>query len=154
MIIIRAMLFALLLALLYYGYHVLNDRDPFYQLLKTNIRSSSDVFPSVPPEPDKTALGFCTIDTQDLYNYNVFTYDNKQVSTTMSPIPCSTCNQYIFRDSGDCSQYMFDQTTGTNYDDSKNIDSFCDPKHPDRDKNCIPPHGMCSVSPVTKKCSF
>ena len=151
----KTMLFVILLSLLYYGYCVINDIDPFYFLFKTNTASSSDVFSKTPPAPDTSALGYCTIDSQELYNYYVYTYDNKQVPTAMPPIPCSQCNQYIYRDdSGKCSQYMFDQTANTNYDDSKSASSFCDPSKPDSNKNCIQPHGVCSVNPVSKKCPF
>ena len=153
-IIAVTILFVILVALLYYGYSVLNDKDPF-SFFKKSKSAPDDNFPKVPPPPDKTALGYCTIDSQELYNYYVYTYDNKQVPTRMSPIPCSQCNQYIYRDdSGKCSQYMYDQTTNTNYDDSKNVGSLCDPTKPDQDKTCIPAHGMCSVNQVSKKCPF
>jgi hypothetical protein len=151
-LIARLFLFYVLLALLYYGYHVLNDKqvqNPFKMK-----QAISDTLPNSPPEHDDTALGYCVIDHEQLYNYNVYTYDNKQVSTKMSPIPCSTCNQYIYKDSGSCSPYMFDKSINTNNDDSSSMSSFCDPAHPERNKNCIQPHGVCSVSPDAKMCPF
>jgi hypothetical protein len=107
------------------------------------------------PEPQTQALGHCDFEGEDLYSKKVYTYDGKLVPVDMSPIKCSTCNQYVYKTDDGCVNYNFDFNENINEDDSALIDTFCDPKHPERKNYCVEPKGVCTPSLApSKKCPF
>jgi len=107
------------------------------------------------PTPDDNALGYCNFEGEDLYNGDVYTFDGKKVPVDVSPIECSTCNQYVYKNDEGCVTYQFDFLENTNVDDSSLLDKMCDPKHPERNATCIDPHGTCTPSLApSKKCPF
>lgn len=160
--ILTIILFLILVCLLYYGYRVVTDTklipDWVYFWKTKKSDTGADVNGSFTlPNPDTTARGYCDFEGEDLYSGDVYTFDGKKVPVDVSPILCSTCNQFIYKNDEGCVSYIFNKLENTNIDDSdifiKNI--MCDPKHPERDKYCIQPHGICtpSVAP-SKKCQF
>jgi hypothetical protein len=161
MILLAIFLFLVLLFLMYYAYRTIEGKQVipdwvYFWRKKKSPDSDSDSDKNPPPPPDDNALGYCTFEGEDLYEKRVYTYDGKRVSKEVSPIKCSTCNQYVYEDeSGGCVKYIFDYQENSNIDDSKNVDLLCDPAHPERDKTCIQPHGVCtpSMAPSTK-CPF
>ena len=146
MFIVRIMLLYILLFLMYIGYTIVTDKDPF-----------GNVTEDKPPEPNQKALGYCTIEKDDLFSGSVYDYDKKKMTTKMSPIKCSDCNQYTYKTDDKCSSYMYNteyNALAPNIDDSSKVGVFCDPAHPER-KNCIKPHGVCSINLKTSKtCNF
>ena len=106
-------------------------------------------------EPDANALGYCNFVGEDLYNKNVHTFDGKQVPVTASPIKCSNCNQYVFKDDTNCTPYIYNILGNTNIDDSDLVDKLCDPMHPERSATCIRAHGTCTASKAPSSlCQF
>ncbi len=157
MILLAIFLFLVLLFLIYFAYRTIEGKQVipdwvYFWRKKDPTKGGSD---KTPPPPDDNALGYCTFEGEDLYDKNVYTFDGKLVSKDVSPIKCSTCNQYVFKDESGCVKYIFDYQENSNIDDSKNLDFLCDPAHPERDKTCIQPHGVCtpSMAPSTK-CPF
>jgi hypothetical protein len=153
--VVRLMLICVLLALMSAGYGIINDTDPIQALL-TRTKSNSDDFKA--PSPDPKALGYCIIESDELFSGSVYDYNKKQMTSKMSPIKCSDCNQYIYKTDNQCSQYMYDReynSIAPNIDDSSKLSVFCDPAHPERSKNCIQPHGVCSIKlDESKTCNF
>ena len=153
--IVRLMLICVLLTLMFVGYGIINDTDPLKALL-TSTKSKSDSTKA--PNPDPKALGYCIIESNDLFSGSVYDYNKKQMTSKMSPIKCSDCNQYIYKTDNQCSQYMYDReynSISPNIDDSSKLSVFCDPAHPERSKNCIQPHGVCSIKlDESKTCNF
>jgi hypothetical protein len=131
---------------MYLGYHVVNDTDPFMADVKKK-----------GPEPNQRALGYCIIEPNDLFSGSVYDQDRKKMTTKMSPIKCSDCNQYTYKTGDRCSSYMYDTSYNAlspNIDDSSKFSVFCDPAHPER-VNCIKPHGVCTLDlNVSKTCKF
>ena len=152
MFIVRIMLLYILMFLMYVGYNIIIDRDPFENVKVFYTKNSMK-----PPAPNKKALGYCTIEKDDLFSGSVYDYNKKQMTTKMSPIKCSDCNQYIYKTGDKCSSYMYNteyNALAPNIDDSSKLGVFCDPAHPER-KNCIKPHGVCSINLKTSKtCNF
>ena len=139
---------------MYYGYSTLTDIDPAQLFSNT---TTSDVMSSTAPDLDDSATGYCTFKTEDTVGNSVYAYDGTQDNSIKSPLPCTQCNQYIYKDdNGECIPYILDPDENTSIDDSSSFDLLCDPAHPERDKNCIQPHGVCTtdknVSPQT--CPF
>ena len=138
---------------MYIGYNVVNDTKPFdFSFLKS---ISSDVSLTA-PEPESKALGYCIIESNDLFSGSVYDYNKKNISQ-MSPIKCSDCNQYIYKTDNQCSSYTYDlkyNALAPNVDDSSKLSVFCDPVHPERSNNCIQPHGVCTISTSSKTCNF
>ena len=93
--IVRLVLFFLLLALMFTGYSIINETDPL-QVVRTASDTKTDkkVFSMKPPKPDPKALGYCIIESKDLFSGSVYDYNKKQMNSKMSPIKCSDCNQY------------------------------------------------------------
>lgn len=159
LLIVRFVLFCVLLSLMFAGYYIINDKDPVEVIKKSMTPTqTSDVFSMKAPDPDPKALGYCVIEPGDLFSGSVYDYDKKQLPSKMSPVPCSKCNQYIYKTSNTCSSYMYDSAYNAlapNIDDSSKFSVFCDPAHPERGKNCIQPHGVCSLNvDVSKTCNF
>lgn len=151
-------LFYILLFLMYIGYSVVTETDPVVQVLGTSVKKDETVLSMKAPAPDPKALGYCTIETKDLFSGSVYDYGKKKMSPEMSPIKCSDCNQYIYKTDDQCSSYMYDTTYNNlspNFDDSSKLTVFCDPAHPERSENCIQPHGVCTLDlNVSKTCKF
>jgi len=154
---------------MYLLYCIITDTIPFWQRPDSVFTSSStilqrpdSVFTSSstilqPPAPDTTALGYCTFKDDDLISNIVFGYSGTQVPVTASPLKCSQCNQYVFKDNTGCMPYTFDRTQNTTIDDTSSLNLLCDPAHPERDSNCIKPHGKCTVNlgnVSIQKCPF
>ena len=154
MFIVRLVLFCLLLILMYIGYRIVSDTEP----VQKATQNDNKVFSMKPPETDPKALGYCIIEQQDLFSESVYDYNKKQMSTKMSPVKCSDCNQYIYKTDNKCSQYMYNReynSLAPNVDDSSKLSVFCDPAHPEKSKNCIQPHGVCSIKlEESKTCNF
>ena len=144
MIVLTIILFIIFVFLMYYGYLLISDK-PFPEFWK-NIGKKTKKNNIVKPTPNSNALGYCTFEGEDLYNKDVYTFDGKKVSVDVSPIKCSDCNQYIFKDDTGCVSYIYDMIANTNIDDSIHLDNFCDPAHPERNNTCIKPHGVCTPS--------
>ena len=138
----------LLLFLMFVGYMVATDRD-ISVVFDTAVKKEI-------PVPNSKALGYCIIERDDLFSGSVYNGD-KQMSANMSPIKCSDCNQYVYKTDDQCSPYMYDTTYNvlSNFDDSSKFTVFCDPAHPERNKNCINPHVVCTLDKsVSKTCKF
>jgi hypothetical protein len=139
---------------LYVGFTIMTRNDKVIRK-KPKKQGSSNL---KAPAPDTKALGYCVIDTQDLFSGSVYDYKRKQMTSKMSPVPCSTCNQYLYKTGDQCSPYRYNREYNylTNVDDSSKKGVFCDPAHPERDKRCIKPHGVCTldVSSPSKTCNF
>jgi hypothetical protein len=137
-------LVVLLFFLMYYGYCVITNTPPFWEK-------------ATPDEGDdrESSLGYCMFEGKDLYNNRVYTSDGARVSTDVSPIKCGDCSKYVYKNREGCTPFMFDPLLNTDTDDSASFDNFCDPVHPERDEDCVEPHGVCTVglSP-SKKCPF
>jgi hypothetical protein len=156
--IVTILLFLLLVLLLYVGYCLITGRkiipDWVYFWKKKDDSGTSGGDLTL-PSPDTKALGYCDFEGEDLFTGDVYTFDGKKVPVDISPIECSTCNQYIYKNDDGCVGYRFDYLENTNLDDSGLIDRFCDPKHPERNATCIQPHGTCTPSLApSKKCPF
>jgi hypothetical protein len=156
MVLVTILLFLLLVLLFYVGYCVITGRkiipDWIYFWKKTDTKPKGTINA---PTPDANALGYCDFEGEDLYNGDVYTFDGKKVPVDVSPIECSTCNQYVYKNDDGCVTYIFDYLENTNVDDSNLLDKMCDPKHPERDDTCIQPHGTCTPSLApSKKCPF
>jgi hypothetical protein len=156
MVLITILLFLLLVILFYVGYSVITGRKIipdwvyFWKETKQDPKGTLNA-----PTPDNNALGYCDFEGEDLYNGDVYTFDGKKVPVDVSPIECSTCNQYVYKNEDGCVTYQFDFLENTNVDDSNLLDRMCDPKHPERDDTCIQPHGTCTPSLApSKKCPF
>ena len=103
----------------------------------------------------ESSLGYCTFEGEDLFKHRVYTLDGKRVSTKVSPVKCTDCSLYVYKTREGCASYMYDTLVNTGIDDSDSFDNFCDPAHPERDKDCVEPHGICTVSlSPSKKCPF
>ena len=157
--IVRLVLFCSLLALMFTGYSIINETDPVKAVLTANAtKTDNKVFSMKAPKPDPKALGYCIIESKDLFSGSVYDYNKKQMPSKMSPIKCSDCNQYIYKTEKQCSQYMYNReynSNAPNIDDSSKLSVFCDPAHPERSKNCIQPHGVCSIKlEESKTCNF
>jgi hypothetical protein len=144
---------------MYVGYHVVNDTDPVESLKSVPIvKKNENMFSMKAPDPNPKALGYCIIETEDLFSGSVYDYEKKKMSPKMSPIKCSDCNQYIYKTGDQCSSYMYDTSyneLSPNIDDSSKVTVFCDPSHPERSKNCIQPHGVCTLDlNASKTCNF
>ena len=144
MIVITILLFIVLLLLMYLIYCIITDTIPFWQQ-PSSILDFSSSSSTQQPVPDTTALGYCTFKGDDLASNIVFGYNGTKVPATASPLPCSQCNQYIFKDSTGCMPYTCDRSQNTTIDDTSSLNLFCDPAHPERANNCIKPHGKCTV---------
>lgn len=153
----RVALFYVLLFLLYTGYHIISDSDPVAPIQKL-VASSTKKTEFEAPRTDAKALGYCIIESEDLFSGSVYDYNKKQLPAKMSPIPCSECNQYVYKTDDQCSPYMYDSeynSLAPNIDYSSKLDVFCDPTHPERDGKCIQPHGVCTIDPsVSRSCAF
>ena len=156
--IVRIILFYILLFLMYMGYHLVNDTDPVESLKVLAVKNDESMFSMTAPEPNTKALGYCIIESEDLFSGSVYDYNKKQMYSKMSPIKCSDCNQYIYKTGNQCSSYMYDteyNSLSPNIDDSSRVTVFCDPAHPERSNNCIQPHGVCTLDlNVSKTCKF
>jgi hypothetical protein len=140
-------LVVLLFFLMYYGYCVVTNTRPFWEKVETDNNGGED-------ERD-SPLGYCTFEGEDLYNNRVYTLNGVRVSTKTSPIKCGDCSKYLYKNKEGCAPFMFDTLINSDINDSASFDNFCDPAHPERDKDCVEPHGVCTVglSP-SKKCPF
>ncbi len=58
-----------------------------------------------PPAPATTGP-MCSFEGEDLFNKNV--YLNGTLVTTSDQVPCSNCNQYVFRDADGCIPMGYD----------------------------------------------
>jgi hypothetical protein len=156
MVLITILLFLLLVVLFYVGYCIITGRKiipDWVYFWKTKSNDPKGTLNA--PTPDDNALGYCDFEGEDLYNGDVYTFDGKKVPVDVSPIECSTCNQYVYKNDDGCVMYQFDYLENTNVDDSYLLDKMCDPKHPERDDTCIQPHGTCTPSLApSKKCPF
>ena len=157
--ILTIVLFLILVCLLYYGYCIVTDTklipDWVYFWKTKKSDTGGDTGSLTLPDPDTAALGYCDFEGEDLFTGDVYTFDGKKVPVDVSPILCSTCNQFIFKDDEGCVSYIFDKLENTNIDDTGLIDKLCDPKHPERNATCIQPHGTCTPSMApSKKCQF
>ena len=132
-------LVALLVFLVYYMYTVITKKET------TNNKQ----------QQVESSLGYCTFEGEDLFKHRVYTLDGKRVSRRVSPVKCTDCNQYVYKNREGCASYVYDPLVNTGIDDSDSFDNFCDPAHPERDKDCVEPHGICTVSlSPSKKCPF
>jgi hypothetical protein len=155
MVILTILLFLLLVILFYVGYCIVSGRKIIPDWVYFWKKKKGDSGTLNAPTPDDNALGYCNFEGEDLYNEDVYTFDGKKVPVDVSPIPCSTCNQYVYKNDDGCVTYLFDYQENTNVDDSSLLDKMCDPKHPERDRMCIEPHGICTPSLApSKKCPF
>jgi hypothetical protein len=155
--IITILLFLLLVFLFYVGYCTVTGckiiPDWVYFWKKKVTSGSKGTL--VAPTPDDNALGYCDFEGEDLYNGDVYTFDGKKIPVDVSPIKCSTCNQYVYKNEDGCVNYQFNYQENINVDDSVLLDKMCDPKHPERNDTCIQPHGTCTPSLApSKKCPF
>ena len=140
-----------LVFLLYYGFCLVQNIRPFWyklpenseKVLQTSSNVSSDVLKV--PEPNTSALGYCTFSSEDLQDKIVFDFTGKRIPENVSPVKCSDCNQYIFKNSSKCATYEFDKYQNLNIDDSSLLGNMCDSAHPERRGNCVQPHGVCTV---------
>ena len=157
MVLLTIILFLVLVCVLYYGYRVVTDTKliPDWVYFWRTKKDDDGGGSGTQPTPDSTALGYCDFEGEDLYSGDVYSFDGKKVSVNVSPILCSTCNQYVYKNDDGCVSYIFDKLENTNIDDSGLLDKFCDPAHPERNDTCIQPHGTCtpSMAPSTK-CAF
>ena len=130
-------LFIVLILLIYYGYCVANDIDPFQTLSE---KISLPQMSSTPPQPDTNATGYCTFEGTDLDN--VFTRDGKK--PTVKSFQCNQCNQYIFKDDSGCSPYMYDSLQNNSLHSKGTFDSLATP------------HSVCTVDVITpiQNCPF
>jgi len=147
LLIVKFILFYMLLFLMYVGYNVVVDKELIVMKKDDGV------------EPDPKALGYCTIERDDLFSGSVYDSNKKKMTTNMSPIKCSDCNQYVYKTGNQCSSYMYNteyNSLAPNIDDSSKLSVFCDPAHPERAKNCIKPHGVCTlnVNAPSKTCKF
>jgi hypothetical protein len=155
--VLTILLFLLFVILFYVGYCIVTGRKiiPDWVYFWKQGGGGGGGANSNAPAPDNNALGYCIFEGEDLYNEDVYTFDGKKVPVDVSPIPCSTCNQYIYKNDDGCVTYQFDFLENTNVDDSNLLDQMCDPKHPERNATCIDPHGTCTPSLApSKKCPF
>jgi hypothetical protein len=156
--VLTIVLFLVLVCLLYYGYRTVTDTKlipDWVYFWKTKKEKGDAKGTLQKPTPDTSALGYCDFEGEDLYSGDVYTFDGKKVSVDVSPILCSTCNQFIYKNDDGCVSYIFDKLENINIDDTKNLPIMCDPAHPERDKTCIQPHGTCTPSLApSKKCAF
>ena len=159
MVLLTIVLFLVLVCLLYYGYCTITDTKLipdwvyFWRTKKGDPTTGSGDLSK--PSPDSNALGYCDFEGEDLYLGAVYTFDGKTVPVDVSPILCSTCNQYVYKNDDGCVSYIFDKLENTNIDDTGLLDKLCDPKHPERNATCIQPHGTCTPSMApSKKCAF
>lgn len=154
-VVITLLLLIVILLLFYCGYRIITNKPIIPDFKKKNKPTSSPQGTLSAQPPDTNALGYCVFEGEDLYSGDVYTFDGKKVPVDVSPIECSSCNQYVYKNSEGCARYQFDYTENTNVDDSNIKDKFCDPQHPERNSNCIEPHGTCtpSLSP-SQKCPF
>ena len=155
MFISRLTLLYLLIFLMYIGYKVVTDTDTVNKKTKAKPKGTSKL---KAPAPDTKALGYCIVETQDLFSGSVYNYKGKQMTSKMSPVPCSQCNQYVYKTDDKCSPYKYNRENNVlkNFDDSSKVGVFCDPAHPERNKACIQPHGVCMLdtSAPSKTCNF
>jgi len=161
MIILTLVLIMVLIFLLYYGYCLVQNVPPFWYKSPENsgkvLETSSNVFADVlkVPPPDKSALGYCTFTSEDLQNKTVFDFTGKLVPPNVSPVKCSDCNNYIFKNSSKCTTFEFDKYQNLNIDDSSLLGNMCDSAHPERRGNCVQPHGVCTVGlKAAQTCPF
>jgi hypothetical protein len=159
MVLLTIVLFLVLVFLLYYGYRTITntklipDWVYFWRTKKEGDTAGSGDLSK--PDPDTSALGYCDFEGEDLFSGDVYTFDGKTVPVDVSPILCSQCNQFVYKNDDGCVSYIFDKLENTNIDDSGLIDKLCDPKHPERNATCIQPHGTCTPSMApSKKCAF
>ena len=140
-------LVVLLFFLMYYGYCVITNTTPFWEKLTTDNTGGGD--------DRESSLGYCTFEGEDLYNKRVYTSEGIRVSADTSPIKCGDCSNYVYKNREGCTPFVYDELANPTINDSDSFDNFCDPAHPERDKDCIEPQGVCTVglSP-SKKCPF
>jgi hypothetical protein len=150
-IVITLILFCVLLFVLYYGYCIITNTPPFWVTKPpppSGVPGGGDSGGATP--------GYCTFEGEDLVTNRVYTNSGSLVSENVSPIACSQCSQYTYKNDDGCIGYIYDTSENT-YDSSKPEDpaNLCDPAHPERNLTCVEPQGVCtpSLSP-SKKCSF
>ena len=157
MIVLTIILFLTLLFLLYFGYCTVTGKNVIPDFFKKKKKDDTTKGDINLPAPDNGAPGYCDFEGEDLYNGDVFTFDGKVVPVDVSPIECSTCNQYVYKNDDGCVNYRYDYLENSGVDDTKvfNDQLMCDPKHPERNKTCIQPHGICTPSLApSQKCKF
>jgi hypothetical protein len=141
-----------LVILMYIGYTMIMDIPFFWSPVPVSSSSRFSV-----PDPDKSALGYCVFEGEDLQNGNLFKPDGTKVPVDVSPVKCSECNQYVYKkpDGSGCVSETFDSLENINIDDSDLADQMCDPAHPERGPDCVHPHGVCSRSTAPSQfCPF
>ena len=135
--------------LMYYAYCVFTGTKPFWDSFFGGSKDTDT------GDSTQDPLGYCTFDGRDLYEKRVYTKDGKRVSVDVSPIKCSECTNYVYEGDDGCVSIIYDTTENININDSDLFDQFCDPAHPERNRDCIQPHGTCTASLApAKKCSF
>ena len=65
-----------------------------------------------PPPPDASAPGVCSFEGEDVFNKQIYDYKGTLVVPQTS-VPCSNCNQYVFKDSDGCIPMGFDKNSGS-----------------------------------------
>ena len=64
-----------------------------------------------PPLPDMSAQGMCSFEGEDMFNQQIYDYKGTLVVGTEN-VPCSNCNQYVFKDSDGCIPLGYDKGVG------------------------------------------
>lgn len=72
--------------------------------------------PAVPqkelPEPIAGTQGMCTFEGEDIFNNKIHDYNGTLVKPDTN-VPCSNCNQYVFKDSDGCISLGYDKRFGS-----------------------------------------
>jgi hypothetical protein len=160
MILLTILFFVIILFLMYYGFCLLGDIDPFWYVPPSTAESvgtKSSASPDVLniPSPDAKAPGYCVFSDEDLQDKNVFDAKGKQMSIGMSKVKCSDCNQYVYSyDGSRCTSYEYN--TFQNNDVNKKY-AACQNKNKSKEDEamCEAMTGVCTVGLSSgKKCPF
>lgn len=182
MIIITIILFIVLVCLMYYGYCTVMDIDPLWFLSSDKEKKkATTTMSSTPPVKDtstETSGKTCKFEGEDLFNKKIYKWsDGTHIVKNPTNLPCSECNQYIFKDKNECVPYIFDSSENVQKDKSfcelhpskdcvepkdQHLRIFCDINDPKNTKNipeyvnCIPTTGMCIIDTKAPKqiCPF
>jgi hypothetical protein len=90
------------------GYLLRDNIRSLWVSVRVNKKKNPDEKKPLPPKPSpSTDGGTCLFENEDVVLKQIYGYDGKRVQDN-SGIPCSQCNQYIFRDEDGCVPYGYE----------------------------------------------
>ena len=120
----------------YYAYTIIENKPFFPPPPETSPPSDPTVLKT--PDLDSEAPGTCTFEGEDIGK--VFDFKGKKIARD-TKIPCSTCNQHIYKDKAGCVLFKYDFSENLNVEGSK--------------MNEQDESGVCTASlGVSQKCPF